>query len=178
MVKVCKGWLAIFCTPEGVAPWRDSIETAGARYKRACIWNKPDSAPQFNGQGPAMGAEMFVTAWCGYGFSKWNGGGRRNVFTHSTNQSDRHGEHETEKPISLMLELVELFTNPGDLICDPFCGSGTTGIAAVRSGRKFIGIEKNERWFDLSCERIRSTLDQPDMFIEKPKPAVQETLGI
>jgi site-specific DNA-methyltransferase (adenine-specific) len=57
-------------------------------------------------------------------------------------------------------------------------GSGTTGVAAAKTGRAFIGIEQNERWFDLSCERIRKAYDQPDMFVETkktPEP-VQEPL--
>lgn len=174
MVDICDGWLLAFCTPEGVAPWRDAIEAAGARYKRACFWDKPDSAPQFNGQGPAMAVEAFVTAWCGTGHSRWNGGGRRNVFRHLTNQSDRHGAHPTEKPLSLMAELVGLFSDPGQLICDPFMGSGTTGVAAVKLGRKFIGIEIEPKYFDIACRRISDTLKQGDMFIERPKPAKQE----
>lgn len=109
LIEMTDGWFIAFCTPEGIAPWRDAIEAAGAKYKRACFWDKPDSAPQFNGQGPAMGAEAFVTAWCGTGHSRWNGGGRRNMFRHMTNQPDRHGEHPTEKPVPLMAEIVKLF---------------------------------------------------------------------
>lgn len=177
LIEMCQGWFIMFCTPEGVAPWRDEIEAAQAKYKRACIWVKPDSAPQFNGQGPAMGAECFVTAWCGPGFSSWNGGGRRNVFTHLTNASDRHGEHPTEKPLSLMLELVDLFTQPGDLILDPFMGSGSTGVAAVRLGRRFIGIEKDARYFEISSERIADAVSRPDMFIsQRVEPAKQQPL--
>jgi site-specific DNA-methyltransferase (adenine-specific) len=154
MVDACEGWLLAFCTPEGVAPWRDAIEAAGAKYKRACFWNKPDSAPQFNGQGPAMAVEAFVAAWCGSGHSQWNGGGRRNLFSHLTNQADRHGVHPTEKPVSLMLELVELFTNRGDIIIDPFMGSGTTGVAATKLGRRFVGIEIEQKYFDVACRRV------------------------
>jgi site-specific DNA-methyltransferase (adenine-specific) len=173
MVENCGGWLLVFCTPEGVAPWRDAIEAAGGRYKRACCWVKPDAAPQFNGQGPAMGAEMFVSAWCGPGFSKWNGGGRRNVFTHITNQPDRDGRHPTEKPLPLMVELVELFTNPKDLICDPYMGSGTTGVAAIKRGRRFVGIERDQKYFDVACERIADALTRPDLFVDMPKPVKQ-----
>ena len=170
LTDLCGGWFIAFCTPEGVAPWRDAIEAADVRYKRACIWVKPDSAPQFNGQGPAMGAECFVTAWCGKGFASWNGGGGRNVFTHLTNQADRHGEHPTEKPVSLMMEIVEKFTNPGDLVLDPFMGSGTTGVAAVRLGRRFIGIEKDPRYFAIAGERISDALARPDMFVAAVPP--------
>lgn len=152
-----QGWFIAFCTPEGIAPWRDAIEASGARYKRACFWTKPDSAPQFNGQGPAFAVEPFVAAWCGKGVSRWNGGGRRNWFTHQTNPPDREGTHETEKPIALMMELVELFTNRGDVVLDPFMGGGTTGIAALALGRRFVGVEKDPKHYALAKGRLLST---------------------
>lgn len=164
MVRAAHGWLIAFCTPEGVAPWRDSLEAARARYKRALIWNKPDAAPQMNGQGPAMGAEMMVSAWCGRGVSRWNGGGRRNVFTHPCNPSSRHGLHPTEKPIALMSELITLFSDEDETICDPFAGTGATGVAALRLGRRFIGIESDPRYFDAACERLHQAVSQADIF--------------
>lgn len=166
MRMACNGWLIAFCTPEGIAPWRDSLEMAGCRYKRACFWIKPDSAPQFNGQGPAMAVEPFVTAWCGEGVSKWNGGGRRNFFTYPTNNPEREGSHPTEKPLSLMRELIELFTSPGDLILDPFMGSGTTGVACLQMGRRFIGIESQEHYFNLACKRLKAAYSQPRLPLE------------
>lgn len=150
----CRGWFVAFCTVEGARPWADCINASPMKYKRGCIWVKPDSTPQLNGQGPAQGAEVFVTAWAGTGHAKWNAGGKRGVYTHCVNNPDRHGEHPTEKPVSLMAELLLDFTNPDQLICDPFMGSGTTGVAAVKLGRNFIGIEQNERYFDLACQRI------------------------
>ena len=54
-------------------------------------------------------------------------------------------------------------------------GSGTTGVAAVALGRKFTGIEIQQEYFDIACRRISEALKQPDMFIEKPKPAKQES---
>lgn len=164
--KRCNGWFISFCSPEGIAAWRDSIEASGHRYKRACFWYKPDGAPQLNGQGPAFSVEPFVTAWCGPGYSAWNGGGRRNLFTHPTNGSDRHGGHPTEKPLSLMAEIVGLFSDPGQRICDPFMGSGTTGIACIKRGRRFIGIEKDPKYFDIACSRTDFATKQPDMFGE------------
>lgn len=154
LVRVCRGWLILFCTPEGVAPWRDAIEAAGARYKRACVWVKPDAAPQFNGQGPAMGAEMFCAAWCGSGVSRWNGGGRRNVFTHPCNPPERDGGHPTEKPLALMREIVRLFTQPDDTVFDPCMGSGATGLACLAEGRRFIGCEIAEHYFDMAQRRV------------------------
>ncbi len=174
-VHGCSGWFLSFCSPEGIAAWRDSIEAAGLRYKRACFWFKPDGAPQMNGQGPAFAVEPFVTAWCGAGYSRWNGGGRRNLFPHPTNQSDRHGLHPTEKPLSLMAELVALFTNHNDLVCDPFMGSGTTMVACIKRGRRGIGIEKDPKYFDVACERVDFAARQPDMFGE-PIPTTQSDI--
>lgn len=174
--RLSSGWSLIFCTPEGVAAWRDALESAGAKYKRACVWSKPDSAPQFNGQGPAMAAEMFTAAWHGSGHAKWNGGGRRNVFTHPCQPSDRTGEHPTEKPTSLMLELIELWSDVGDTVCDPFMGSGTTGVACVKRARNFIGIEKDRKYFDLARRRIEAAIRQADLFIAPVKPAKQEAM--
>lgn len=154
--QVCDGWIINFCTSEGVAPWRDAIEASGMRYKRACVWVKPDAAPQFNGQGPALGHEMIVTAWAGKGHSKWNGGGRRGVFTHLTNQPDRDGSHPTQKPLPLMMELISLFTNEGDTVLDPFMGSGSTALACIKLNRKFIGIEKDEGYFNAAVNRIKA----------------------
>jgi len=176
VAEVCQGWIVLFCMAEGVRAWRDALETAGARYKRAMVWVKPDAMPQFNGQGPSVGHEMLVSAWGGGGHSKWNGGGRPGTFTFTKNTQG--AEHPTQKPLPLMLELVRLFSFENSLVCDPFCGSGTTGVAAVKLGRRFIGIEQDQKWFDLSCRRIRAALDAPDMFIAQPKPAKQEALNL
>lgn len=156
LVPRCTGWLVAFCTPEGIAAWRDEIEAAKARYKRACFWYKPDAAPQFNGQGPAFAVEAFVTAWCGTGVSRWNGGGRRNLFTHPTNNADRHGAFETEKPVALMMELIELFTQPDEFILDPMMGSATTILAAMATGRRVIGIEKDPETYKLARARVEA----------------------
>lgn len=167
-VAVSSGWLIMFCMAEGVRAWRDAIEAAGAKYKRAMVWIKPDAMPQFNGQGPSVGHEMMVSAWCGRGHSKWNGGGRPGTFVFTKNTPD--SVHPTQKPLPLMMELVSLFSFSGDCVLDPFCGSATTGVACVRLGRSFIGIEQDEKHFYSACERIRKSYAQPDMFIAPPAP--------
>ena len=172
---VCGGWIILFCTAEGVAPWRDVIEENEIKYKRACVWIKPDSMPQMNGQGPANGLEMIVTAWNHNTHSKWNAGGKRGVYTHCTNQPDRTGKHPTEKPLPLMREIIQDFTNPGQTILDPFMGSGTTGVACVKLGRKFIGIELDEKYFDIACKRIEEAYSQPDLFVPTTAKVKQET---
>ncbi len=155
IARLSRGWALTFCQIEGVTLWRDAFAAAGAKWRRAQIWIKPDSSPQFTGDRPAQGFEAIASAWCGEGKSVWNGGGKRGVYTHCVNASGKN-EHTTTKPIPLMLELVELFTQRDDLILDPFAGSGSTGVAALRRGRRFFGIEKDPKYFKLACERLRA----------------------
>lgn len=69
-------------------------------------------------------------------------------------------EHPTQKPLYVIEKLLMVHSNEGDLILDPFMGSGTTGVACVRNGRKFIGIELNEKYFDIACRRIEAETKQ------------------
>jgi hypothetical protein len=62
------------------------------------------------------------------------------------------------------------------VVLDPFMGSGTTGVACVKTGRSFIGIELDEDYFNIACKRIQDAVNQPDLFIQKPEPEVQEVL--
>lgn len=64
-----------------------------------------------------------------------------------------------------MSEIVADFTNQGDLILDPFMGSGTTGVAAVQMARNFIGIECVPAYFDIACRRIEDAQRQGDLFV-------------
>lgn len=162
----CDGWSLWFCQIEAVSAWRDVTEAAGSKYKRACIWVKPDSSPQFNGQGPAQGYESIVASWNGTGHSVWNAGGKRGVYTHLVNNAERHGVHKTEKPRRLMSELVADFTKPDDIVLDCFMGSGTTGVACSTANRRFVGIELNPRYFDIACHRIEQSLRQGNLFAE------------
>jgi len=177
VVALSNGWAILFTLAEGVRAWRDELQACGAKYDTCLAWVKPDSTPRMNGQGAARGFECAVTAWCASGYRSWNSGGKRGIYTYLTNAKDRDGRHPTEKPRGLMLEIVRDFTREGQKVLDPFMGSGTTGVACVQSGRSFIGIERDEKFFDIACERIRKAYTQPDMFITQPAPKpVQEEL--
>ena len=73
-------------------------------------------------------------------------------------------EHPTRKPVDLMRYIVRLSVRPGRAALDPFMGSGTTGVAAVQMGRKFIGIEREPKYFDIACKRIEDAQRMGDMF--------------
>lgn len=141
--RVVRRWTLIFCDIELAPGWWWAGRAAGMKYVRTMIWDKPNGTPQFSGDRPAQGYEAIVLLHAGEGAPRWNGGGRRGVFTHpiETGHYGRERVHSTEKPISLMLELVDLFTNHEDLVIDPFAGSGTTGVACIRRGRRFRGAE-------------------------------------
>ena len=72
---------------------------------------------------------------------------------------------------------IRLLPDDVKTVFDPFMGSGTTGVAAVKLGRKFIGIEIEPKYFDIACRRIEDALKRPDLFIPTPQPkAKQESL--
>jgi DNA modification methylase len=83
--------------------------------------------------------------------------------------------HPTEKPLPLMTWCLGFIPN-AQTILDPFMGSGTTGVACVKTGRKFVGIELDPEYFDIACKRIGDAYKQPDMFVAPPSKPVQESL--
>lgn len=133
--------------------WAEALADGGAAIRRIGVWVKPDAMPQYSGDRPGMGYESLVFAHAP-GRSTWNGGGRVGVFIQNKNTPGGAHEHETQKPLPLMLELVSLFTDPGEVILDPYAGSGTTGVAALRLGRRFIGIERDAKYHAISIDRL------------------------
>ena len=82
--------------------------------------------------------------------------------------------HPTQKPVHVMQECILSFKHSPETVLDCFLGSGTTGVACAKLGRKFIGIELDEKYFDIACKRIEQAYAQPDMFIEPPAKMKQE----
>jgi site-specific DNA-methyltransferase (adenine-specific)/modification methylase len=78
---------------------------------------------------------------------------------------EQRGDHPTQKPIGVMKWAISHLPEPNETILDPFMGSGTTGVAAVQMGKKFIGIEREPKYFDIACKRIEDGQKQGDLFI-------------
>lgn len=102
------------------------------------------------------------------------------IFKHMWNGMLRDSErntprvHPTQKPVAVMAWCIEQAGMP-ETILDPFMGSGTTGVAAIQLGRKFIGIERDSKYFDIACSRIEATQRQQTLF--EPAPTMtQEAL--
>ena len=76
----------------------------------------------------------------------------------------REGKHPTQKPEYLLERIVLASTEEGQIVLDPFCGSGTTGVAAVRFGRKIIGIDVSEEYLEISKKRLEKVLNEKEEF--------------
>jgi site-specific DNA-methyltransferase (adenine-specific) len=151
-------WTIAFCQIEAVGAWRTALVGGGLEWVRGGIWRKPNGAPQFTGDRPGQGFESIAIAHRP-GKKRWNGGGKHAFWECSLDHGAGGGnrnEHPTKKPVGLMMELVADFTDRDETVLDPFAGSGTTGVACLRFGRRFIGIEKDPTYFALACERLRA----------------------
>lgn len=92
---------------------------------------------------------------------RWNGMIRK---------GDDIREHPTQKPTGVMEWCIDQLPDDVLTIVDPFMGSGTTGVAAIKKGKQFTGIEREASYFDIACRRISEALKQPDLLIDIPAP--------
>jgi len=166
LVAMSNRWVIMSCE------WRHAAQLETHELLvRLGVWIKPNGAPQFTGDRPGTGWEA-VACLHRLGRKRWNGGGHHAVWTFSKTE----GHHPTGKPLPLIIKWVEQFTDCGETILDPFMGSGTTGVAALQLGRKFIGIERELKYFDIACKRIEQAAAQGKLFAPEPVKQVQEEL--
>jgi site-specific DNA-methyltransferase (adenine-specific) len=164
-VRLARRWVLVFCDMESAHLWRGALTSAGLEYLRTCAWHKIGGAPQFTGDRPAVWGEAIVCAHQP-GRKRWNGGGKQGLYSFPTAiDRDRSGldirMHTTQKPVALMEALILDFTDPGETILDAYAGSGTTGVAAIRLGRSFVGFEKDAEMATKARARLASTRELP-----------------
>ena len=97
---------------------------------------------------------------------RWNG---------MIRQGNEERYHPTQKPLEVMKWVIELCPK-SETILDPFMGSGTTGVASIQLGRKFIGIEREPKYFDIACQRIEQAVAQGQLFEPEPMKQTQEAM--
>lgn len=149
---------AVFCADLQLSGILKHLE--GNDYlTRTMAWVKRNPTVINGDKLPLPGMEL-----CAYGKKRGSfyGGHCEKNYWIGTREFER--EHPTQKPLDLMLWLIDLISPVESTILDPFMGSGTTGVAALRLGRKFIGIEIDEKYFQIACERIRKEADQGKLF--------------
>lgn len=162
---------------------QEAVDAALAMAKHSVIWggNYFDLPPSRGwliwskiGNAPSMAdAEM---AWTSVDANARSF--EKTVKSASLEKDLQSAAHPSQKPVGLMEWSIEYLPNEVQTILDPFMGSGTTGVAAVKLGRRFTGIEIDPGYFDIACRRIDAALKQPDFFIDPPKPAKQEALSL
>lgn len=156
--RIAKRWVLVFSDVESAHLWKDDMRGAGLDYVRTGAWIKEGSTPQFSGDRPATGFEA-ITICHPKGRKRWNGGGKHAVW--STPIVLDRGKakvrlHTTQKPLGLMASLIDLFTDAGEVVLDPFAGSGTTLLAASQAGRRAIGVERDERYAEVIAKRLQT----------------------
>jgi DNA modification methylase len=164
--------VVVFCHNDQLdrlIPW---LSSQFDRYA-VCMWHKENSMPVAN-KHYRPDTELYVHAWQAAAHPVGDLSEKARWFLAPAGKSEFG--HPTVKPLPLMSKIVR--NVQAETILDPFCGSGTTGVAAVKNRRGFIGIEINQTYFEIACRRIQAALDAPDMFVEPPKPAKHEALEL
>lgn len=163
--RLARRWVLVFSDVESDHLWRDDMAAAGLDYVRTGAWVKVGSTPQFSGDRPATGFEA-ITIMHPTGRKRWNGGGKHALWSVpivlNRSGSDERW-HTTQKPLPLMEQLVDQFSEPGETILDAYAGSGTTAVACKRLGRKAVLIEQQEQHCESIVERLR--LEPPALFM-------------
>lgn len=148
--RVTRGW--VICTLDyRHAVGFDITPPAGLKVQRLGVWVKTNPTPQLTGDRPAQGWESIAYMHRNDCRSKWNGGGAHG--NHISPIPPSAG-HPTTKPLGMVRQWMQRFTDPGDVVLDPFAGSGTTLRAAVDEGRKAIGVELDERYCEVIAKRL------------------------
>lgn len=127
-------------------------------YKTTGIWHKKNPMPRNMKIQFVNSTESWVYLINKGTSGTFNNGGKAcHDFLESSvcpMSEKKHGNHPTQKPLSIMKQLIETVTNPNDIVLDPFMGSGSTCVAAALTGRKYIGIELSEEYHKIASERI------------------------
>jgi site-specific DNA-methyltransferase (adenine-specific) len=189
--RVCKANAAVVLTAQ---PPFDKVLGASqvTALKYEWIWEKPRATGHLNAKKQPMKAHenilVFYRKQCVYlpqmtpgkKYSVGGGASKKDNYGDFGTQRENDGEfryprsviklgtetglHPTQKPVALMEYLVKTYTNPGELVLDNTMGSGTTGVACMNTGRRFIGIERDEKYFAICQERIhRAYVDSIDI---------------
>lgn len=141
----------VMANDKEIFPARNAMLGAGFCFHNLLIWNKRRKT-----------ANRWYMKSCEFTLYLWKGHARvinnpGSDHLHEARPVDS-SQHPTEKPVGLMMQYIENSSQPGDVVLDPFMGSGTTGVAALECGRRFIGCELERKYFDMACERISRAL--------------------
>lgn len=159
--RVAKRWALSFCAVEDFGAYRDAV--GAEQWVRGGVWFKPNAMGQLTGDRPAAAYEGIAIMhrktkkqWNGRGsFAYWSAELDAELAHYQCNGTrGEKGRHPNQKPLNLCLELVAKFTNRGETVLDPFCGSGRIGEACVLLGRNYIGLDSDQEWVEKARARL------------------------
>lgn len=162
------GILACFTDWRQLPTTTDAVQSGGWVWRGICVWDKTEMCRPQKGRYRNQ-SEYFV--WASAGPMADTGPCVPGVYRYPVIHKEKH--HIAGKPVNLMADMLEIC---GDVILDPFMGSGSTGVAALQKGRKFIGIEKDPAIFEVACRRIEQAAAQSQLFDEPREGPVQGAL--
>jgi site-specific DNA-methyltransferase (adenine-specific) len=150
-VKKTRGWMMTFCAKKDVGYFIERLERDGFVAVDVIVWQKPDPVP-------LNAKSRFLNAWEAIVVGKrpgthWGSNYEHNIIKVQAPKG-KNRIHPTQKPVALIKKLIELTTKEGDLVLDPFMGSGTTAVASIESKRKYIGFEISKEYFKQAKNRI------------------------
>lgn len=146
----------------------DALQSGGWLWRGIAVWDKTEAARPGKGR---YRNQCEYLAWGSNGAMAEEGTCAAGVFRYSANSEEKF--HIAGKPVSLLIDLMEIC---GQTVLDPFMGSGTCGVAAIATGRKYVGIELDPGHFDMACRRITEAVNQPRLFAEPPVKIVQPSM--
>jgi site-specific DNA-methyltransferase (adenine-specific)/modification methylase len=148
-------WGFIFTDKKEITTIWKKLEDVGFSPRNTFYWIKTNKAPTPRSNFKSS-VEVAIAFTKGRTNKKWKGGGNQNNFiTMPFVIGKEKVKHPTQKPIKLMKHLMSLVTDEGDVILDPFMGSGTTVLAAAEMGRDAIGVEIDKEYYDIAVERLK-----------------------
>ena len=151
------GSIIIFCSYLYMSDVCNALKECGIDVKDILVWKKSNPMPRNINRRYVQDMEFAIWGVMANGkwtFNKGNIPYRRSLFETAIVSGTERTIHPTQKSLKLMEEIIKIHTNLGDIILDPFMGSGTTGVAAIRQNRKFIGIEINPKYYDIALHRM------------------------
>ena len=151
------GWVVVFCAQAQIREYSEIFESHGLVAVGPMVWHKTNPVP-FNHKFKPINAWEAIMVGKRPG-TKFNGHAVHNVFTHKS-PSPQQRIHPTQKPVSLLLEFIDLFSDPGDLVLDPFAGSASTVVAALEKKRRCAAFESDPEIFNAAAKRIADTLGE------------------
>ena len=149
-----------------------ALQQLGFKILNMITWEKPNPAPNLSCRYFTHSTELLIWAsksekskhTFNYDLMREENGGKQMKsvwsFTAPKNSEKTFGKHPTQKPVDLLNRIIKASTNEGDVVLDPFLGSGTTAVSCVLTNRKYIGIEKEKEYFELTKKRVEDALNK------------------